>query len=347
MPSPNNSLSYQDSGVSIDEGNSFVEKIKPHIKKTLRPEVQSSIGGFAALFELDLKKYKKPLLVSSTDGIGTKLKIGLEMKSYKSLGQDLVAMCVNDLICCGAEPLFFLDYLATSKLDTHQASELIEGVCDALASINCALLGGETAEMPGFYQKGDFDAAGFSVGAVEKSKVINGTLVKEDDIIIGLTSDGFHSNGFSLVRKVLEKNKISLNDDLLGDGVAIGKHLLKATKLYVNPILKALEKISIHALAHITGGGLIENIPRVFPKGFCAEIKKDQIKIPAIFKKFQELGPIEEEEMWRVFNMGVGFIVIIDPQDKEMALDIFNKHNQEAYEIGQIIKHNSKGVQFV
>lgn len=338
MAKPKKPTTYKDSGVNIDAGNSLVDKIEPLAKKTARPEVLSPLGGYAGLFALDLKKYKNPVLVSSTDGVGTKLKLAFELEIFDTVGTDLVAMSVNDLICCGAEPLFFLDYFATGKLKADVAEKVIWGITQSLKEINCTLLGGETAEMPDFYQKGEFDLAGFAVGVVEKDKIIDETKTEIGDRIIGLASSGVHSNGFSLVRKILKDHKINLKKELLGFERSIGLELLTPTKIYVNQVLKLLENFSISGLAHITGGGIVENLPRVFPSSMSAEIEKEKIDTPRIFAFLQEMGKIPEDEMWRVFNMGVGFVLIVKPDDEKPIIDELKKMNTPANTIGTIVE---------
>ena len=326
------SITYSDAGVSIDTGNDFVDAITPLIKKTTRPEVMAPLGGYAGLFKLDLKKYPDPVLVSTTDGVGTKLKLAFEIGIFNQLGADLVGMCVNDLICCGAEPLFFLDYFATGKLELKVAKEVVAGITAALQDIRCSLIGGETAEMPGFYQKGEFDIAGFAVGAVNRDKIIDGSTTKEGDTVLGLLSSGVHSNGFSLVRKILEKNSIDVKKD------PIGKELLTPTRIYVNPVLALLEKFPLKGIAHITGGGLVENVPRVLPENLSARIERKKIPTPPLFSRLQKLGGVPDSEMWRVFNMGIGLVLVVSPNDEKNILDELKKMNFPAVRIGTIIK---------
>ncbi|MDO8518672.1 MAG: phosphoribosylformylglycinamidine cyclo-ligase [Deltaproteobacteria bacterium] len=322
---------YSDAGVSIDAGNDFVDNITPLIKKTARPEVMAPLGGYAGLFKLDLKKYPDPVLVSTTDGVGTKLKLAFETGIFTTVGQDLVGMCVNDLICCGAEPLFFLDYFATGKLELKVAEEVVRGIVETLKDINCSLIGGETAEMPGFYAKGEFDIAGFAVGVVNQDRIVDGKQTKEGDAVIGLASSGVHSNGFSLVRKILEKNKIDPSKN------PIGRELLTPTRIYVNPVLSLLKKFSLKGIAHITGGGLVENIPRVLPDSLAAHIEKKNVPVHPLFRKLQEMGGVPEEEMWRVFNMGVGLVIVSAPSDEKSILAELKKMNYPACRIGTII----------
>lgn len=329
-------LTYRQSGVDIDVGNLFVKKIKPLVKATKRPEVLSPIGGFAGLFQLDLKKYKQPLLVSSTDGVGTKLKLGIEWNMVEGLGQDLVAMSANDLLCLGAEPLFFLDYFATGKLTLEQAIPVIRGITKACKAINCTLLGGETAEMPGVYTGKDFDLAGFIVGVVEKNKVIEGRAIKPGDSIIGLASSGFHSNGFSLVRKVLDRKKIETAHD-----PELHKKIMAPTKLYVQQVLKLKDKFDIRGIAHITGGGLLENIPRILPENCKAIIDTGSWPRPEIFQKIQEWGEIEETEMQRVFNCGIGLMLVVPTSQAPAILKSLKAMKEKAWVIGEVVKRKS------
>ncbi|MBX7149225.1 phosphoribosylformylglycinamidine cyclo-ligase [bacterium] len=338
---------YKDAGVDIDEGDGLVDDIGDMVKKTQRPELLGGLGGYAGLFGLDLKKFPEPVLVSSTDGVGTKLKLAFEMNVFNTVGVDLVAMCVNDLVCCGAEPLFFLDYYATGKLERAQARDVIKGIAGALANIRCTLIGGETAEMPGMYAKGEFDLAGFSVGAVNKPDIIDGSKVAEGDAVIGLASSGVHSNGYSLVRKIIEKNNINIKTFKEGLDKPIGEVLLVPTQIYVNPVLELIKKVKVKALAHITGGGIVENLPRVLPNALAARIEKNKIETPAIFKVLKHLGAVPEDEMWRVFNMGVGFVVIASSQDAQNVIDICKAQGYKASLMGNIVKRSTTGVELV
>jgi len=331
-------LSYRDAGVDIDAGNALIERIKPLTKKTLRPEVIGSLGGFGALFELDLSKYKNPILVAGTDGVGTKLKLALQLGIHDTVGIDLVAMCVNDLIVQGAEPLFFLDYYATGKLSIDVAADVIAGIATGCEISGAALIGGETAEMPGMYSDGDYDLAGFCVGAVDKPKVIDGQSVSSGQAIIGLSSSGPHSNGYSLVRKIIEHVNADVNQDFHGQ--TLGEALLTPTQIYVKPLLALFEKIKVHALAHITGGGLLENIPRVLPDKTQAIINKDAWQMPAVFNWLQENGQVAEEEMYRTFNCGIGMTLIVDQKDVETTLAHFSDEEFNATLIGQIETHD-------
>lgn len=330
------SESYKKAGVDIDAGEALIDRISPLASKTKRQEVISGIGGFAGLFALPQNQFKEPVLVASTDGVGTKLKLALDLNRFDTLGQDLVAMCVNDLICCGAEPLFFLDYYATGKLNIDQASTLINSISRCLADINCTLLGGETAEMPGLYKTGDFDIAGFSVGVVEKSRIIDSSKVTAGDVIIGVASSGFHSNGYSLVRHVVDNSKLDLNSPPPFDARTLGAILLEPTRIYVNAIRSLAQRHDIHAMAHITGGGLVENLPRVFPDSLKAVIRSNNIRTPEIFRYIQKYGKIDETEMWRVFNMGIGFTIIANENEADGIIQTLKQHDHEALLIGTL-----------
>lgn len=341
----NNSKSdiYAKAGVDITAGYKSVELIKKHIAKTNIKGVISSIGGFGGLFELDLKGIKKPILVSGTDGVGTKLKIAFSMNKHDTIGIDCVAMCVNDIICVGAKPLIFLDYIACGKNYPEKISEIVKGISKGCVQSNCALIGGETAEMPDFYAKDEYDLAGYSTGVVDKSKIINNSLIKKGDIIIALSSSGIHSNGFSLVRKILNIDNSNINNVVKELGKkSIGEILLTPTKIYVKPILKLLKKIKVKGISHITGGGFYENIPRCIPNGLCAEIEKNKIKILPIFKYIQKIGNIEERDMFNTFNMGVGMCIIVSKKDAEKTIEILGSCKEDAYIIGKIIENKEK-----
>lgn len=341
----NNSKSdiYAKAGVDITAGYKSVELIKKHIAKTNIKGVISSIGGFGGLFELDLKGIKKPVLVSGTDGVGTKLKIAFLMNKHDTIGIDCVAMCVNDIICVGAKPLIFLDYIACGKNYPEKISEIVKGIAKGCVQSNCALIGGETAEMPDFYAKDEYDLAGYSTGIVDKSKIINNSLIKKGDIIIALSSSGIHSNGFSLVRKILNINNSNINNVVKELGKkSIGEILLTPTKIYVKPILKLLKKIKVKGISHITGGGFYENIPRCIPNGLCAEIEKNKIKILPIFKYIQKIGNIEERDMFNTFNMGVGMCIIVSKKDAEKTIEILSSCKEDAYIIGKMIENKEK-----
>ena len=329
----NQQISYKDAGVDIRAGDELVKNIKPYAKATNRPEVMGGLGGFGSLFEIP-KKFKNPVLVSGTDGVGTKLKLAFELNTHNTIGQDLVAMCVNDILVQGAEPLFFLDYFACGKLDVEMATEVIKGISEGCLIAGCALVGGETAEMPGMYSGGEYDLAGFSVGAVERSKVIDGKSISEGDIIIGIASSGPHSNGYSLIRKVLEKEDIDLSTNL--DGKTYRDILMAPTKIYVKSILSLLEKIKVNGLAHITGGGIYENIPRVLKENQKAVIKKDSWNMPTIFQWLKEKANIGDGELYKTFNCGIGMVVITNPNDKEEAISILERNGETVFVLGEI-----------
>jgi len=327
------SLSYKDAGVDIDAGNALVENIKGAVKRTTRPEVMGGLGGFGSVCQLPTG-YKEPVLVAGTDGVGTKLRLAIDLGKHDTVGIDLVAMCVNDLIVQGAEPLFFLDYYATAKLDVAVASAVVEGIAEGCIQSGCALVGGETAEMPGMYHKGDYDIAGFCVGVAEKSRLLDGTKVAAGDQLIALGASGPHSNGFSLIRKVLEVNNTDTSE-LLNDK-AISEHLLEPTKIYVKSVLALLKDVDVHALSHITGGGFWENIPRVLPQTAQAVINGKSWQWPAIFNWLQEKGNITTHEMYRTFNCGVGMIIVV-PKDKvAKSIDVLTAHGEQAWHIGEI-----------
>lgn len=330
-------LTYRDSGVDIDTGNALIDRIKPHTKRTTRPEVMGGLGGFGGLMSIP-EGYKQPILVSGTDGVGTKLKLAIDAGIYDTIGIDLVAMCVNDIIVTGAEPLFFLDYYATAKLNNDIAEDVVKGIADGCVESGCSLIGGETAEMPGMYAQGDFDLAGFSVGVVEKAEILDPSNVKAGQVLLGLASSGPHSNGYSLIRKVIEVSGAALSDSFDKDGVetTLGKALLAPTTLYVKPILTALKKHNIHALAHITGGGLTENLPRVMPENSKGVIELNSWKRPAVFQWLQENGNIEESEMLRTFNSGIGMVVVIDESDVAEISKTFSDLGIENSVIGNI-----------
>ncbi|EOX4789310.1 phosphoribosylformylglycinamidine cyclo-ligase [Vibrio alginolyticus] len=333
MSGNNSSLSYKDAGVDIDAGNALVDRIKGAVKRTRRPEVMGGIGGFGALCELPTK-YKQPVLVSGTDGVGTKLRLALDMNKHDTIGIDLVAMCVNDLIVQGAEPLFFLDYYATGKLDVDTAADVVSGIAEGCVQAGCALIGGETAEMPGMYEGEDYDVAGFCVGVVEKEDVIDGTKVAAGDALIAVGSSGPHSNGYSLIRKILEVSGADKSEELAGR--TIGEHLLEPTKIYIKSALKMIEKHDIHAISHITGGGFWENIPRVLPEGTKAVIDGNSWEWPVIFKWLQEKGNVDTHEMYRTFNCGVGLIVALPKDQTDAAVALLKEEGENAWVIGQI-----------
>jgi phosphoribosylformylglycinamidine cyclo-ligase len=328
------SLSYRDSGVDIDAGNRLVDRIKPAVARTQRPGVLSSLGGFGALFELPLDGYRQPVLVSGTDGVGTKLKLAVEAGMHDSIGIDLVAMCVNDIVVQGAEPLFFLDYYATGKLDLEVASAVISGIARGCELAGAALVGGETAEMPGMYAAGDYDLAGFSVGIVEKSAIIDGTAVQAGDALIGLGSSGPHSNGYSLIRKIIEVSGSSLTDRL--EGRSLAEWLLAPTRIYVKPLLSLCKRLPVHALAHITGGGLTENLPRVLPGDTRAVVATSSWQRPAIFDWLQHSGNVTDAEMFRTFNCGIGMVICVAAADAPAAIEHLATEGEDARLIGHI-----------
>ena len=334
MTTNNTSISYKDAGVDIDAGNALVQAIKPIAKATARPEVSASLGGFGALFELPMDKYKNPVLVSGTDGVGTKLRLAIDSGKHDQVGIDLVAMCVNDLIVQGAEPLFFLDYYATGKLDIDVATDVVKGIGEGCLQSGCALIGGETAEMPGMYPKGDYDLAGFCVGIVEKADLIDGTKVKTGDVMLGLGASGPHSNGYSLIRKVIEVSKADLQKDI--DGQPLIDALMAPTRIYVKSVLELMKSVEIHAVSHITGGGLLENLPRVMPENTMAKIDTNSWKRPAVFDWIQENGNIEYEEMHRTLNCGIGLVIVVDKADQEKATALLTAAGETVSVIGEI-----------
>jgi phosphoribosylformylglycinamidine cyclo-ligase len=330
-------ISYKDAGVDIEKGDSFVQAIKPMVESTFRPEVVTGLGGFAGCVSLNLERYKKPILVSSTDGVGTKLKIAFMMDRHDTIGIDLVAMCVNDIVVTGARPLFLLDYLATSQLDPTRGKAVVEGIVKGCLEAECSLIGGETAEMPGFYKKGEYDLAGFAVGIVEDAELIDGTRVTVGDKVIGIASSGLHSNGFSLVRKVLlDHHKMNLKRQVEEIGEVLGEELLRPTRIYVKTALNLVRDFSIGGIAHITGGGITENLPRVIPKGCRANIRRGTWDVPLIFPFLKERGKISEEEMLRTFNNGIGMILIVKPKDLEDILGRLRSLGEKAFAIGEI-----------
>ncbi len=343
-------LTYQDSGVDIREGQRLVKLITPALKKTMRAEVGGGPGGFGALFSAGFKGLKDPVLVSSTDGVGTKLIVAFMAGKDSTVGIDLVAMNVNDILTAGAEPLFFLDYFATGALDGKKASEVIKGITEGCVDAGCALIGGETAEMPGIYKAGEYDLAGFAVGVVERKKIIDGTSITEGDVIIGLASSGLHSNGFSLARKVLfEKLGHSAKKRLKGlKGRALGTVLLEPTRIYVRPVLKVMQRHKIKGMVHITGGGFQENIPRVLPKGIKAVINRESWTVPPIFNIIQSGGPVDEMEMLRTFNCGIGFILIVAKSSSRAVMRALEKAGEKAFLIGETgrKKPGEKAVEF-
>ncbi|HMY96310.1 MAG TPA: phosphoribosylformylglycinamidine cyclo-ligase [Pseudomonadales bacterium] len=332
-PSSTHGLSYRDAGVDIDSGNALVERIRPLARSTARPELLGGIGGFGALCRLPTG-YREPVLVTGTDGVGTKLKLAQQADRLEGLGIDLVAMCVNDLIVCGAEPLLFLDYYATGKLDLESATRIISGIADGCRQAGCALAGGETAEMPGLYAKGDFDLAGFCVGVVEAQQIIDGSRVTPGDAVIALPSSGAHSNGYSLIRKIIEHSAADLQQPL--DGQPLIDRLLAPTRIYVRPILALIRTLEVKAIAHITGGGLIENIPRVLPQDTQAVIERASWQRPALFDWLQQQGAVEESEMLRTFNCGVGLVLVVAAENAEAAMNQLRQSGEAPWQIGRI-----------
>ena len=341
--SGNQSLSYRDAGVDIDAGNEFVERIKPAVKSTLRPEVLTGLGGFGGIFQLDMKKWRQPLLVSGTDGVGTKLMLARDMNRHDSIGIDLVAMCVNDILTCGAEPLFFLDYFASGKLDLDEAGSVIAGIAEGCRQAGCALIGGETAEMPGMYSPGDYDLAGFAVGIVERTALLDGSRIAAGHRVLGMASSGPHSNGYSLIRKVIEVSGADLGQSLEnrdGPDQSLGDALLAPTRIYVRPILEMLRETGpsgrIDGLAHITGGGLTENIVRILPAGLGIELDTGAWPRPAVFDWLQRAGGIAEDEMLRTFNCGIGMVMLAREQDAGALLNASQAAGIDCFDIGVV-----------
>ncbi|MDH4232216.1 MAG: phosphoribosylformylglycinamidine cyclo-ligase [Nitrospirota bacterium] len=332
-------LTYKKAGVDINEGDRFVDLIGPLVKKTFRPEVMTDIGSFGALFRINNKKYKNPVLVSGTDGVGTKLKVAFLADRHDTVGIDLVAMCVNDILTSGAEPLFFLDYFATGKLKPEKAAEVVKGIAAGCMEAGCSLVGGETAEMPGFYAKGEYDLSGFAVGIVDKSGIIDGSGIKDGDAVIGIASSGLHSNGYSLVRKVFfDLKRMSVKKFLPALGCSLGEELLRPTRIYVKAFNALKNKVDIKGMAHITGGGIDGNLPRVFPKGVGAVIREGSWLVHPVFELIRTTGNVPDEDMKRTFNMGIGFMVIVDEKKKAKTLDILKRNGFSSYVIGRIEK---------
>jgi len=332
--SQHNSLSYRDAGVDIDAGDRLVENIKPYAKRTMRPEVLSGIGGFGGLVEIS-KKFREPVLVSGTDGVGTKLKLAFELNRHDTVGIDLVGMSVNDILVQGAEPLFFLDYFACGKLDVEAATEVIKGIALGCEQSGCALIGGETAEMPGMYPVGEYDLAGFAVGVVEKADIITGSDIKPGDVVLGLASNGAHSNGYSLVRKIIERSKPDLNAQFDGDRT-LADCIMAPTRIYVKPLLELMRALRVKGMAHITGGGLLENIPRVLPENVTAVLDGNSWHTPKLFDWLRDQGNVDQQEMYRTFNCGIGMIVVIDKKDTDAALQQLKAAGENAWIIGSI-----------
>lgn len=338
-------LTYRDAGVDVDAGNRAVKLIKGYVKSTFQPGVLGELGGFGGFFQLDISKYQEPVLVSGTDGVGTKLKIAFMMDKHDTIGIDAVAMCVNDILVHGAKPLFFLDYIAVGKLIPEKVAEIVKGVAEGCRIAGCALLGGETAEMPGMYGENEYDIAGFAVGVVDKNKIVDGSLIKRGDVVIGIASSGLHSNGYSLARKVLfEVGKLSPNEYIEELGCTLGEEILKPTKIYSKTV-NALKDFNIHGMAHITGGGIIENLPRILPNGLQVEINEKAWNVPPIFTMIQKIGHVEDREMHRTFNMGIGYVIIAAEKDANDILEVIRQQGEKGWIIGQV-SNGSGGVVF-
>lgn len=333
------SLTYRDAGVDVNEGARAVALMKEHVQRTFTKQVLCDLGGFGGLFELDLTGYERPVLVSGTDGVGTKLKIAFLMDKHDTVGQDCVAMCVNDILCQGAKPLFFLDYVAAGKLKPEKIADIVKGIADGCLQAGCALIGGETAEMPGFYDEGEYDMAGFAVGIVDKHKIIDGSKIKDGDLLIGLPSSGIHSNGYSLVRKLFF-DRLNMTVDAYVEelGCTLGEALIAPTRIYVDVCMKVMEKYEIKGMVHVTGGGFYENIPRIIPQGFGVEIRLGSWPVLPIFQLIQKLGDIERDEMFTTFNMGIGMILVAAPEDGEKIMEDLKSMGEEAYIMGHVVR---------
>lgn len=330
------SESYKNAGVDVTAGYRAVELMKEHVKRTNVPGVLSGIGGFGGLFDLS-GRCENPVLVSGTDGVGTKLKLAFEMDKHDTVGIDCVAMCANDIVCSGAAPMFFLDYIACGKNEPEKIASIVAGVAEGCVQAGCALVGGETAEMPGFYPENEYDLAGFCVGVVDKNKIIDRTNVKDGDVLIGLASSGVHSNGFSLVRKIFGTNASKLSTYVEELSSTLGEALLAPTRIYVKPVLKLIEKVGVNGISHITGGGFYENIPRMLPEGLCASIKKDSFPVPPIFSLIQKTGKVPERDMFNTFNMGIGMCIAVDADKADAALELLRGEGEKAYIIGKVV----------
>ena len=328
---------YKDAGVDIEAGYEAVRLMREDVQRTFRPEVLTDIGGFGGLFALNKEKYKEPILVSGTDGVGTKLKIAFLMDKHDTIGIDCVAMCVNDIVCSGAEPLFFLDYVSLGKNRPEQVAEIVKGISNGCVEAGCALIGGETAEMPGFYPDGEYDLAGFAVGVVDKGKIIDGKSIKEGDKLIGLASSGIHSNGYSLVRKVLSPTKAKLKEKVKSLGSTLGEALLTPTKIYVKTILDLKDKFEIKGISHITGGGFYENLPRMLPEGLGIKVFKGSWPVLPVFNLLQDVGMIDEDDMFNTFNMGIGMVIAVNNEIADGIVEYLNKEKEEAYIIGEVV----------
>ena len=348
MTSPSNSsskgLSYRDAGVDIDAGDDLVDRIKPLAKKTMREGVLAGIGGFGALFEVP-KRYKEPVLVAGTDGVGTKLRLAFEWNRHDTIGQDLVAMSVNDILVQGAEPLFFLDYFACGKLTVDTAATVVGGIAKGCELSGCALIGGETAEMPGMYPPGEYDLAGFAVGAVEKSKIITGNTIVPGDVVLAIGSSGAHSNGYSLVRKIIERAGAKPSDDL--GGRPLGDVVMEPTEIYVKPLLKLISELDVKGMAHITGGGLVDNVPRVLPENTQAVLHRDSWQMPELFRWLQMKGGVADAEMVRVFNCGIGMVVIVAPEQADAAIKSLTTQGLKAWVVGEVVERPKNAPQTI
>jgi phosphoribosylformylglycinamidine cyclo-ligase len=334
-------ITYRDAGVDIDAGDELVERIKPRVRRSMRPEVLGGIGGFGALVEVPLDRYRKPVLVSGTDGVGTKLRLAIDTRRHDGVGIDLVAMCVNDVIVQGAEPLFFLDYFASGKLDVDVGERVVAGIIEGCVQAGCALVGGETAEMPGMYHGADYDLAGFCVGVVEKDAIIDGSRTRAGDLVLGLPSSGPHSNGFSLIRKILQVAAADLEADV--NGVRLIDRLMAPTRIYVKPLLQLIREVTVHGMSHITGGGLVDNIPRVLPDGLEVVLNRGSWRREAVFDWLQREGKVADAEMYRVFNCGIGMTVQVSASDADRAISVLSAAGQEALIIGEV-RAGTRGV---
>ncbi|MDQ0215578.1 phosphoribosylformylglycinamidine cyclo-ligase [Oikeobacillus pervagus] len=339
------SKAYESAGVNIEAGYEAVERMKKHVERTKRLGVMGSIGSFGGMFDLSQLNVREPVLVSGTDGVGTKLKLAFMMDKHDTIGIDCVAMCVNDVVVQGAEPIFFLDYIACGHAEPAKIEQIVKGVADGCEQANCGLIGGETAEMPGMYDNGEYDIAGFTVGVGEKSKMITGDRIEQGDVLIGIASSGIHSNGYSLVRKIcFEQNDFKVDSQVEGLDAPLGEVLLTPTKIYVKPVLEIIKNFDVKGMAHITGGGFIENIPRGLPSGFGAEIEEGSWEIPAIFNVLEKYGKLERSEMYNVFNMGIGFVMIVSPNEADQVLQKLSDLGEQAYKIGTV--KNEEGLTF-
>lgn len=343
-PPSRKALTYRDAGVDIDAGDALVDRIKPHAKRTMRPGVMAGIGGFGALFAVP-RGYREPVLVSGTDGVGTKLKLAFEWQRHDTIGIDLVAMSVNDILTLGAEPLFFLDYYACGKLDVDSATDVVKGIAAGCAMAGCALIGGETAEMPGMYPSGEYDLAGFAVGVVEKNDIINGRSIRPGDVILGLGSNGAHSNGYSLIRKIIAQRSVKLSTKV--GGRALKDLILAPTRIYVKPLLKLMKQLPVKGLAHITGGGLLDNVPRVLGDKLTAEISRDAWPLPPLFQWLQQQGNVADDEMHRVFNCGIGMVVVVAEKDATRAQALLKRAGERVWRIGSVRKRRGNEPQTV